>query len=326
MKKFIKSILLVCVYISVNLIYNLFGCVGYGCFDFERNKSIKGFVVCAESENSGTYAKALANCQLYKTKEMSSNLEDVYFQVPVTYFVLILETINEDCFKVQYDRYVGYVESLKVEVATFVPIVKILKNITFDIKETSGTQIWKYPTTQSNVCTMVSAGTKGLKYIASTNGSVPSGGKSNTWYYVCYTSDLNSTNVYEGYVYSENVTNLSEIVANTETNPVVISEEQEMVNKNDGVIFISSTLKTIVISIIAIPIILFFAIILYKIIKKIKNNTKYDKNIKDKKLLPEYDFDKNQNLKSIEKYKNLRLVKNKNILPDSDDFNDEELL
>jgi uncharacterized membrane protein YhiD involved in acid resistance len=124
-------------------------------------------------------------------------------------------------------------------------------------------------------------------------------------------------------VYSENTTNLSEIIFNIETNPVEISDE---INKNENLIYISSTIKTIVIAVIAIPIILFFVVILYNLSKKIKKNTQYNKNNINSQFSNDDNFDKNKNIKSIEKYKNLRLVKNKNIEPKFEEFEDEELL
>lgn len=300
MKKIILFLLMLCVFYS--------------------NKNYQ--IASAEPAETTTYAKALVGCNLYKTQEMGQDYKDILFQIPETYFVIVLDTVNDNCFKVQYDKFIGYVDASTVTIATFVPIVKTLDNITFDIKSTSGTQIWQYPTPNSNICTTISAGTKNITYIAYAYGTVPSGGESNIWYYVYYTPDSNSTNVYEGYIYSENTTNLSEIVANTETNPEVISNEID----GDNLIFISSTIKTIVITIIAIPVILFFAIILYKLVQKIKNNTKCAKNLKNKETTLNGEFDKSQNINQIEKYKHMRLVKNKSSIDDNVDFNDDDLL
>lgn len=273
-------------------------------------------------DENNTYAKALSDCTLYKSQEMIDDIESIYFQVPETYFVMIIETINEECLKVKYDRFVGFVNVSRIEEVSFIPIVKFLSDVTFDIKSSSGTQVWKLPLAGSEICTMIPAGTKKINYIASVKGAVPSSGESNLWYYVSYTPDYDSTSVYEGYVYSENTTNLTEIVSNKETNPVNISDEFEP----EKLLYISSTIKTIVVAVIAIPIILFFVIILYKLIKKFKNNTKYNKNfnkLKDENL---DNFDKTQNLKCIEKYKNMKLLKHKSIEPKFNEFDDEDLL
>jgi len=178
-------------------------------------------------DENNTYAKALSDCTLYKSQEMVDDIESIYFQVPETYFVMILETINDKCLKVKYDRFVGFVNVSRIEKVSFVPIVKFLSDVTFDIKSNSGTQVWKLPLAGSEICTMIPAGTKKINYIASVKGVVPSNGESNLWFYVSYTPDYDSTSVYEGYVYSENTTNLTEIISNKETNPVNISDEFE---------------------------------------------------------------------------------------------------
>lgn len=277
----------------------------------------------ADEQQNTTYAKALVGCNLYKTQEMSDKFEDVYFQIPETYFMIILEMVNDECFKVQYNKYIGYVESSTVMVASFIPILKTLDNITFDIKSTSGTQIWQYPTTKSNICTTISAGTKNVTYIAYAYGSVPTGGESNIWYYVYYTPDSNSTNVYEGYVYSENTTNLTEIVANTETNPEVISDENKL---DDKLIYISSTIKTIVVAIVVVPIILFFAIILYKLIQKVKKSTKYNKNSHSNAFENSGEDSAVLGGENFDKFKEMKLVKHKKINANFIDMNDDELL
>ena len=225
-----------------------------------------------------TYAKALSNCVLYKSIEMGLRIDDMFFVVPETYFVTVLETVSDECLKVQYDKFIGYVKATSVVIATFVPIVKTLSGVTVDVKETSGTQVWNIPSSNGKVLTTISAGEKQIKYISYVYGEIPSGGQSNLWYYVAYTPIYNSTSVYEGYVYSENMINLSDIVLNNETNQELITEENLM----DKTIYISPTLKTILITIVCVPIILLFLIILYKFSKKIQKNTKKDNNSNNK--------------------------------------------
>lgn len=235
--------------------------------------NIEAETVYAKAETS-TYAKATANCTLYKTQSMNNDVTNIYFIVPETYFVIILDKVSEECYKVQYDKFIGYVDTSTIIVATFIPIVKTLDDITLDIKDTSGTQIWNQPNTSGKILSTISAGFKNIEYIASCYGSIPSGGESNLWFYVNYTPSENSTNVYEGYIYSENTTNLSEIVANTESNPEIINDT----NSAEDILYFSSSLKTIIIIIITVPIIIFLLIILYKLSKKFKNITINHKN------------------------------------------------
>ncbi len=233
---------------------------------------------CANQEST-CYAKALSNCTLYKSSVFQNEFKNIWFIVPETYFVKILSTVSENCYKVQYDKFVGYVEASKIVVAEFIPNVKSLENVTFDIKQTSGTQLWSAPDVSSGtILTTISAGTKNIDYIAEIYGTIPSGGISNLWYYVSYTPVSNATNYYEGYIYSENITNLSNIAINEEKNPepeqnnnVIEKADDQAANSNNY--FISSSAKTIIIALISVPIILLISIILYKFVKKLKNNT-----------------------------------------------------
>lgn len=235
----------------------------------------------ANVENA-TYAKALVGCTLYKNENLDNSIDNIYFVIPESYFVLVLRSVNDNCLLVQYDKYIGYVDVSTVVISTFIPEVKTLENITCDIKDTSGTQIWSLPSaTTGRVLTTILSGTKDIHYIAYVYGTIPSGGESNLWYYVSYTPSTNETDVYEGYVYSENITNLSEIPINTENNPEPNIEANEDSDNNSFVI--SSSFQTIIIAIISIPIILLISIILYKLIKKLKENTNNRKNLKNEK-------------------------------------------
>lgn len=228
----------------------------------------------AKSE-SVVYAKVLNNCVLYKSQTMNESLDDKYFVIPESYFVTILEELPNDCFKVQYDKFIGYVKKDTVLIATFTPIIKSLQDIKCDIKQTSGTQIWNKPTVSGNVLTTIPAGTSEIEYIAMAYGEIPTGGVSNIWYYITYTPLSNSTNVYEGYVYSENVTNLSEILPNAESNPEI---ENTQNNETKNEVNVSSTFRTMVIALISVPIILLFSIIMYKIVKFVSKNANKRKN------------------------------------------------
>ncbi len=256
----------------VIFLISLISILNFGFFGFSHKKSNfdDASLVCSAKAETTTYAKALIGCVLYKNSNLSDDLHNIYFIIPETYFVTVLESVSDSVLKVQYDKYVGYVNSSSVLIATFIPIVKTLDNITLDIKETSGTQIWKIPSASSETpLTEVDSGTKGIKYIAEVYGTIPRGGESNLWYYVRFTSPSNVTNVYEGYVYSENITNLSEIVANTETNPEVISSNTE--ENVNGTIYISSPVRTLIIAIIVVPVIVLASILLYKFVKIIQD-------------------------------------------------------
>ena len=251
---------------------------------------------------TNTYAKALKDCVLYKSSEMTYNVDNIYFIIPESYFVVVLDNVSDNCFKVQYDKYVGYVDSSYLVIATFIPIVKTLESVTCDIKQTSGTQIWNKPSSDGAVLTTISAGTKNISYIAKVYGEIPSGGESNLWYYISYTPKFSSTNVYEGYIYSENVANISEIVFNAEINPEILDDEF----LNDDVIYISSSMKTVLVVFIAVPIILLILIILYKLMKNLRKNTKlnnFEEKYNRENISYENDYVKENNENTLLKSK-----------------------
>ncbi|MBQ4541449.1 MAG: hypothetical protein IJA23_01210 [Clostridia bacterium] len=264
-------------------------------FIFFNNSQINGNVTFSYEQKT-QYAKAVSGCVLYKSVEMKDSYDNVYFFVPESYFVVVLKFVNENCIKVQYDKFIGYVKSKFVKLVNIIPIDKTLDNVKLDIKETSGTQIWNMPTTAGMVLTTIPAGFKEINYISYVVGDIPYGGESNIWYYVTYTPFENSTNVYEGYIYSENATNLDDIIFNVETDPEI---QQVSVNENNDSLNLNATLKTIIVALISIPIILFIVVILYKIVKKMQENT-------NKRI--------NHNNEMIEKYNNSNdmVVDNKN--------------
>ena len=270
------------------------------CFNFAN---IENFSYA--KTQSVRYAKVLNGCLLYKSQDLKDDIDNVYFVVPESYFVTILEDVNDNAYKVQYDKYIGYVKCEFVSPVTFVPDVKTLTNIKCDIKQTSGTQIWNKPSADGNVLAIIPAGEIGVSYISYVFGEIPTGGEINVWYYILYTPSSNLTNVYEGYVYSENVTNLTDIPVNLEDNPELYVDGKDSGENN---VYISSTFKTVIVALISIPIILLISIILYKLVKFITKYTNKNKNANNynyEKSNLESDFKAND-LSSDEKYSSIK--------------------
>lgn len=224
--------------------------------------------------NDFSYAKISANCVMYKTSSMTDDYSNILFIIPESYFVLVLDDSISTSYKVKYDSYIGYVKPEKIKLVNFVPKTKTLDGVTLDINPNFGTQIWSQPSTFSGTAlTTIKASTENITYVASATGDVPSGGISNIWYYVVFTPIESPTDVYEGYVYSENVSYLSEIKLNNED---IIEESMLKIEQNNQKM--SSTLKIIIIVLISIPLTVFLILILYKCIKNIVKNTNSNKN------------------------------------------------
>lgn len=212
------------------------------------------------SAQATKYAKAKENCVLYKSNNVSDNLQQQYFYVPTSYFVTILENVTQDIYKVAYKDFVGYCKAQDLSAVSFTPSTPYLNSITFDINENSGTQVWSVPSSQLGIkLATIPADSRAIEYIAAINGEVPIGGSSNVWYYARFTPAANVTKVYEGYIYSEEVVNLTHIPTNLEAE----NEEVALPNLNSN-LSLSSTLRIVLISLICLPFLILFVIALIK--------------------------------------------------------------
>lgn len=259
-----------------------------------------------------TYAKILENCLLFKTSSMSTDISNVYFCLPQTYFVSILSNISENIIKVQYSSYIGFCYADYISVVSFTPSIVELSNITFDINQLAGTQVWSSPSDVKGIkYTTIPAGTTQIEYIASTTGDIPLGGTVNLWYYARFTPASNTTSVYEGYIYSEATNNLSNIPNNLEVETIIDNPLQENTISIDG------AFKVVLIILICLPFAILFIASLVKAIKQIKskkqtlkseqttatittpkNTTCFVK--KDKPKVNTYLSDNNEDLETIE--------------------------
>lgn len=240
-------------------------------FCYNYNLNIRNYL-CAYQTSNVSYAKVSADCALYKTQSMNNNIANVYFYVPSTYFVSIISKINDIIYKVQYDNFVGYVSADKIDIVSFVPTTPIPTNVTFDIAQKSGTQIWSLPSdSEGTILTTISADTKGIEYIASATGEIPIGGTTNIWYYARFTPASSTTSVYEGYIYSEATTNLSHIANNLEYEP------ENTIPSQSKPISISNGAQIIMIVLICLPFLILLVLACIKIFQTIKTNIKIHK-------------------------------------------------
>lgn len=240
---------------------------------------------CANSISTDkiSYAKILENCYLYKTNSMSPDINNIYFCLPETYFVSVLSSETNNILKVRYSSYVGYCYSNTLSIVSFTPNICDLNGITFDIHAVAGTQVWSLPSDTKGVkYTTIPAGTTKIEYIASTSGDIPIGGTTNLWYYARFTPASHTTSVYEGYIFSEATTNLSNIANNLETEPIVDPPNL------DSTITINGALKVVLIILICLPFAILFLVSLTKAIRQIKNKKQNNnQDINDQRPAPQ---------------------------------------
>lgn len=251
------------------------------------------------------YAKIEDNCKLYKSNDMSDEIGGCYFYLPSTYFVSIINCINDDIYQVQYSNFVGYVFAKLISKVSFTPIAPELQNISFSIAPNAGTQIWSQPSdSKGNKLATIPSGTANIEYIASSPGDIPIGGNVNLWYYARYTPSSNSTKVYEGYIYSEETTNLTNIPNNLEV------EIEEKNSNLDSSISVETPLRIVMIVLICTP---FLILIISSIIKATRN-------IKERKKI------KSQTQSSVAQPANTSYVKKRKISKHSDTFEPVETI
>ncbi len=226
------------------------------------------------------YAKVGSECYFFKTSNINDvSFRNVFYIVPETYFVIIVDDSTSPAIKVRYGDTLGYVSLDTIKEVSFVPVNPTLSGATLDISSASGTQIMSAPSVESEVECVISKNTRQIKYVAYTYGEVPSGGVSNVWYYAVFVPPYDPTSVFEGYIYSERVSNLSTILPNSEgieETPPPSTDDEEM-SESDANFAMNNTVKIILIVMICLPIILVFVLLL--ISNRKSKNDKLEKEL-----------------------------------------------
>ena len=237
------------------------------------------------------YAKVLDNnVYLFKTNT-STFLTNAYFEIPKTYYVLVLNNIDETFYKVEYNGFVGFVLKNKVSVVSGTPQNPYLKNTTFRVYAQDGLNVMSSPFSSCNpqiVVTMPELPTP--TYIGKITADELVEGRGNTWYYCTY-KQQNSENlqekVFSGYVYAgfcDNLTSFSDNPENLKENTNAFYD-----NNQDylySLINLSPFLKMVILICVCLPsaILIFLLFSPYKIRKKLKLKKIKQQSIKNQAL------------------------------------------
>lgn len=226
------------------------------------------------------YARVMfEDVMLYRSPIDNADYSNIYFELPKTYFVELLDSANDNFFKCQYLSFTGYVKKDSVQAITSTPTTPFLENISFRVYAELSRNLRSEPNTTAGTSSQVAyipLLSRNLVYYGQIEGECLIEGRTNIWYYCKFTADKD----YFGYVYSDFCDEITPILTNSEevtytTNPDFKPEEIEKTSipTNDKSV-------GIIIAILAIPALVF----LYMIIKSknILTKTKYkDKEIKD---------------------------------------------
>lgn len=210
-------------------------------------------------ETQSCYARVLfEQVYLYKSNSNDNSIDNIYFEIPKTYFVELLG-VDGDFYKAKYSTFTGYVKKDCVQATSSTPISPYLNNINFRVYASESETMWSLPSTQSpsKQVTALPHLTKDLQFIGKINGESITIGRTNVWYFCKYTS----TNTY-GYVYSDFCDEMPAIPTNNEQVEYVSNPSFEIKQEPQNTIPKNSNVVGIIIAIMSIPAVIFVFMLL----------------------------------------------------------------
>lgn len=219
-----------------------------------HNNSLKSTTTSDQNDTKILYGKIITNnANLLKMSVKTEDPSTVYFLLEESYFVKILNKIDDDFYYVEYKDIKGYVKSQNIMLVNEIIQNPYLNNITFNLsrdcflyqepKNINDNQITKLSKNQ----TINYYGKIFADEIAQNSGDV--------WY---YSSVQTPQGLVYGYIHSSFTHNLSPINPNQEISTQLISQQNEI----NSILSLNLTTQSIVIIIISFPILLLLFILL----------------------------------------------------------------
>ena len=192
------------------------------------------------------YARVnMPGVNLYKTTNPTSS--NVYFEIPKTYFVLLIADFNELFYKAQYRDVVGYVLKDEVIPVKETPNSPYLEDHSVYVFSRDGLDIMSSPNESAYIVTTTNL-YDDLSYYGERQGYEKAQGRGETWFYV------KTNNGTFGYVYAGLCESDDMITENTE----VTTEVKDPFLDNDSsylynLVDLSAGLKILLISLVILP-------------------------------------------------------------------------
>lgn len=266
--KFLKNKLrLSCLLIFICFLF----LISFNCpFNFSACSSFQ--IVHAKSNYTNYYYAKVESEKTYLYKStLSLGLENAYFEIPNSYFVLLISNIDNLFYKVQYRDVVGFVLKEDVTPISETPTTPYLENISFRVFSSDGINLFATPTNEnSQVLTQVEL-LKDIDYYGLLQGQELIENRGNDWIYCKYTSE---NNTYYGYLYKGLCDDISPITLNTETfTPIENPFEDNDNSYMYSLLNLSSFAKIIIILLLLVPCI-FIVFLMFKPFEIEKNKLK----------------------------------------------------
>lgn len=209
--------------------------------------------------NTTYYAKILfEQVYFYRTPTEDNSTENIYFELPKTYFVELLSSHN-NFYEARYLNIKGYVKKDSVQAVDGTPINPFLNNISFRVYAELSQHLRTSPNiNQSNLITTIPNLTRNITYIGTINGETLIEGRTNVWYFCKYTADKD----YYGYVYSDFCDELSPIIENSEEVKFISNPTFETPQPPQLTIPTTSNTVGIVVAILSVPAIIFILLLM----------------------------------------------------------------
>lgn len=149
------------------------------------------------------FARVLkSGVKLYKEPVLSEEMDNVYFEIPRTYFVELLENGNDYFYKAKYIDVIGYVRKTDVQCVLGSPKQPYASEISFRIYSLNGLNLRSEPSQEKGLFSVVISipfMSTDLQFYGEVQGEEAISYKGTTWYYCRYVKDGAE---YYGYVYS----------------------------------------------------------------------------------------------------------------------------
>lgn len=201
--------------------------------------------VLAKSLTTYAYARVESlGVNLYEFPQKSI-VDNAMFEIPQSYFVLLLSNYNDAFYKAQYLGVVGYVLKSEVFPVSNTPNRPYLNDLTFWVFSSDGRSMQSAPTRNSSVVTTLSLHER-VSYYGELQGEEMVAGRGATWYYGKVGENY-------GYVYAGLCDTSSNFTENTEpvtyiTNPFVDSNDYLY-----SLVDMTSNLKILVLFLLVVP-------------------------------------------------------------------------
>ena len=236
--------------------------------------------VCAATNETFFARVMFEQVYLYKTPNEITDSSNIYFELPQTYFVELIDSANDLFYKANYLNFTGYVKKDSVQAIAGVPMCPYLENINFRVYAELSRDLRTEPNQSNGSSSQVAyipLLSKNITYYGKIVGESLIDGRTNIWYYCKYSADKD----YYGYVYSDFCDEMSTIQNNIEQvtyldnptfAPIKISNNYT-IPKNDNRL-------GIIVGILSIPAVIFLLMIVKG--KHILSKERYkDKEVKD---------------------------------------------